>query len=156
MCVYRRSLTCTRASCGSRTLDRDTLDHCFYFEIIKDKQSIGKQAISKKGALVFGRAEQADVQVAHPSLSRQHAVVLHVMVGKEGEEKKVTWPLQARPPVLLRQTPAAAGRSASCAIDFDPPLPKLRQPGVAVMDLGSAQGTLINGKKIKPKMQAIT
>ena len=110
MCVHQRSLKCTRASCRSRTLDRDTLDHCFYFEVIKDKQSIGKQAISKKGALVFGRAEQADVQVAHPSLSRQHAVVLHVMVGKEGEEKKVTRPLQARPPCSCAR-PRPARRS---------------------------------------------
>lgn len=83
-----------------RTLDRDSLDHCFYFEVIKDKQSIGKQPISKKGALVFGRSDQADVQVAHPSLSRQHAVVLHVMVGKEGEEKKVTPPCDEWPPSL--------------------------------------------------------
>ena len=29
-----------------------------------------------------------DLQVLHPSLSRQHAVVLHMMVGKEGEAKK--------------------------------------------------------------------
>jgi len=39
---------------------------------------------------VFGRSDQADVQVAHPSLSRNHAVVLHMMVGTDGEEKKVT------------------------------------------------------------------
>jgi pSer/pThr/pTyr-binding forkhead associated (FHA) protein len=95
------------------TLDRDTLDHCFYLEVIKDKQSIGKQPLSRRGHYIFGRSEQVHVPVIHPSLSRQHAVVLHMMVGKGDEEKK---------------------------------------PGVCVMDLGSANATHINGKKIKPKI----
>merc|ERR1712086_1150524 len=81
------------------TLDKDTLDHCFYLEVVKGKESAGKQALSGRPFHVFGRSDQVHVPVAHPSLSRQHAVVLHMMVGKEGDEKK---------------------------------------PGIAVMDLGSA------------------
>lgn len=95
------------------TLTQDTLDHCFYLEVIKDKQSIGKQPLSRRGHYIFGRSDQIHVQVIHPSLSRQHAVVMHMMVGKDGEEKK---------------------------------------PGICVMDLGSANATHINGKKIKPKI----
>lgn len=95
------------------TLGKDTLDHCFFLEVVKDKEAIGKQPLSGRPFHVFGRSDQVHIPVIHPSLSRQHAVVLHTMVGKEGEDKK---------------------------------------PGIAVMDLGSANATHINGKKIKAKI----
>jgi len=69
------------------TLGRDALDHCFYLEIVKDKQSIGKQPLSRRGCYVFGRSDQVHVPVMHPSLSRQHAAVLHMMITAKGEEE---------------------------------------------------------------------
>jgi len=84
------------------------IDKRWYLEVVKDKKSAGAQALGKRPFYIFGRSDKkkknVHIPVAHPSLSRQHAVFIHM------------------------------------------------EKGPALFDLGSSNGTFINGKRIKSKI----
>ncbi|GLE08034.1 hypothetical protein PINS_up018930 [Pythium insidiosum] len=74
-------------------------------EVIKDGETIEEVAIGRQACYLLGRNEDVcDYSMQHPSISRQHAVIVH---RREGD--------------------------------------------AVVMDLGSAQGTFVNGKEIDAK-----
>lgn len=67
-------------------IKKNQVDPRFYLDIARKNEkgkmeSLGKQALGHHRAYVFGRSDTATVTVAHPSLSRQHAAVVHLKSG---------------------------------------------------------------------------
>jgi pSer/pThr/pTyr-binding forkhead associated (FHA) protein len=72
--------------------------------VLKDGETVDELRVGRQACFVLGRNEDVcDFGMQHPSISRQHAAVVH---DKEGR--------------------------------------------VNILDLGSAQGTFVNGKEIEP------
>eukprot|EP00117_Sycon_ciliatum_P039138 scpid59854/ scgid28970/ Kanadaptin; Human lung cancer oncogene 3 protein; Kidney anion exchanger adapter protein; Solute carrier family 4 anion exchanger member 1 adapter protein len=98
-------------------------------EVIKNGQLLKTIDLSKKPFTVFGRSEQCDVEIEHPSASRYHAV------------------LQCRP----SRTHADSSDVDSPGNDEDEDQESDGRDEFYVYDLGSSNNTMVNKEKLKPK-----